>query len=403
MVGALEATGAIDQVAEGIKDVTAGNRTRRVYGILWVGGIGSAIVDNIPFTTAMIPVVRDLQQAGGGSGDDAYWWALSLGACFGGNATIIAAAANVAAAGLSERAGTRIGFVAFLKVGLPVTVISMVLASGYIALRYIADLSKEADDARFDSQGNDPRDRAAARRRPGRSSRRKAPRSRACRACRWSRIAASSSAFLASASSWRRLFPGYMGTLSSSAMISRSIDETIERREGCRGGAAARSLTTDHVLVEDDYSDTQLAELFLHHRVLVIPIATNGRVHAAGHPGRLLPRPGRRGWAHLGERAGSRLGSGTRTRSRSTSSSATWIGVGGCALSQVVADDPEVEAALVRGVATDPADEHLVVARRRRAASGRGPRPGCRRRSRPARCSAARGNPPARDPRGFGC
>jgi predicted transcriptional regulator len=63
-------------------------------------------------------------------------------------------------------------------------------------------------------------------------------------------------------------------------MIRRSIDETIERRESCRQEAIRKYLTTDHVLVEDDYSDTHLAELFLHHRVLVIPVATNGRVHA---------------------------------------------------------------------------------------------------------------------------
>jgi CBS domain-containing protein len=76
------------------------------------------------------------------------------------------------------------------------------------------------------------------------------------------------------------LFPGYVGELGSSAMIRRSIDETIERRESCRQEAIRKYLTTDHVLVEDDYSDTHLAELFLHHRVLVIPVATNGRVHA---------------------------------------------------------------------------------------------------------------------------
>ncbi len=67
----------------------------------------------------MLPVVEQLQGAGV-TGDDAYWWALSLGACFGGNATIIAAAANVAAAGLTERAGRPIGFIAFLQVGVPV-------------------------------------------------------------------------------------------------------------------------------------------------------------------------------------------------------------------------------------------------------------------------------------------
>ncbi|MDQ3572172.1 MAG: CBS domain-containing protein [Actinomycetota bacterium] len=76
------------------------------------------------------------------------------------------------------------------------------------------------------------------------------------------------------------LFPGYLGELSSSAMIRRSIDEAIERREGCWAEPIGKHLTTDHVLVEDDYSDTQLAELFLHHRVLVIPIATGGKVHA---------------------------------------------------------------------------------------------------------------------------
>ena len=76
------------------------------------------------------------------------------------------------------------------------------------------------------------------------------------------------------------LFPGYVGELASSAMISRSIDETIERREYCREEPIRKYLTTDHVVVSDEYSDTQLAELFLHHRVLIIPIATDGKVHA---------------------------------------------------------------------------------------------------------------------------
>jgi CBS domain-containing protein len=75
-------------------------------------------------------------------------------------------------------------------------------------------------------------------------------------------------------------FPGYVGTLASSRMISRTIDESIERRLGCREEPVSEYLTTDHVLVEDDYSDTQLAELFLHHRVLIIPIATKGKIHA---------------------------------------------------------------------------------------------------------------------------
>jgi len=137
MVGALEATGAIGHVADAVKDITGGERTAELIGIAWVAALGSAVVDNIPFTTAMIPVVKDLQSSAGAGGDDAYWWALALGACFGGNATMIAAAANVAAAGMAERAGTPIGFFAFIKVGLPVTILSIGLATAYIAIRYI--------------------------------------------------------------------------------------------------------------------------------------------------------------------------------------------------------------------------------------------------------------------------
>jgi Na+/H+ antiporter NhaD/arsenite permease-like protein len=136
MVGALEETGAIKEVADAIADVTNGDRTAELMGILWASALGSGVVDNIPFTATMIPVVEQIQGPGGG-GDDAYWWALSLGACFGGNLTLVAAAANVAAAGMAERAGRPIGFVTFLKVGVPATLVSMLLASGYIALRYV--------------------------------------------------------------------------------------------------------------------------------------------------------------------------------------------------------------------------------------------------------------------------
>lgn len=76
------------------------------------------------------------------------------------------------------------------------------------------------------------------------------------------------------------IFPGYVGQLSSAAMVSRSIDETIERRIGCVEEPIREYLTTDHVEVDDVHSDTQLAEIFLHHRVLVVPIMTKGKVHA---------------------------------------------------------------------------------------------------------------------------
>ncbi len=131
MVGALEETGALGEVADGIASVTGGDRVAELLGIMWASAVGSGIVDNIPFTAAMIPVVDSL-----GAGDDAYWWALALGACFGGNATIVAAAANVAASGMAARAGSPIGFLTFLRYGIPVTVGSMVLATGYVMLRY---------------------------------------------------------------------------------------------------------------------------------------------------------------------------------------------------------------------------------------------------------------------------
>jgi Na+/H+ antiporter NhaD/arsenite permease-like protein len=134
MVGALEETGAIKEIADGIGTLTDGDRTAEILGIAWVSVLGSGLVDNIPFTATMIPVVEQLQTGNGG--DDAYWWALAIGACFGGNATLIAAAANVAAAGMSARAGRPIGFMTFLKAGVPATLLSMILATAYIWVRY---------------------------------------------------------------------------------------------------------------------------------------------------------------------------------------------------------------------------------------------------------------------------
>jgi Na+/H+ antiporter NhaD/arsenite permease-like protein len=131
MVGGLEERGIIDRIAEGFADVTGGSRAAEALVILWGSAAGSAVVDNIPFTAAMIPVVESLQAD---EFDDAAWWALALGACFGGNATIIAAAANVAASGVLERSGQPISFVRFLLVGLPVTVVSLLIATVYLVL-----------------------------------------------------------------------------------------------------------------------------------------------------------------------------------------------------------------------------------------------------------------------------
>lgn len=132
MVGGLEHTGALEEVADGIASVTGDSHVAQLLGILWASAVGSGIVDNIPFTAAMLPVVDDL----GGAENDAYWWALALGACFGGNLTVVAAAANVAASGMSARAGHPISFLSFLRVGAPVTLVSLLLATGYVLVRY---------------------------------------------------------------------------------------------------------------------------------------------------------------------------------------------------------------------------------------------------------------------------
>jgi Na+/H+ antiporter NhaD/arsenite permease-like protein len=99
--------------------------------ILWGAALGSALVDNIPFTAAMLPVVEGLATEGEPF-NDANWWALALGACFGGNATLIAAAANVAGAGVAARNGEPISFSRFLVIGIPVTFVSLVIATVYL-------------------------------------------------------------------------------------------------------------------------------------------------------------------------------------------------------------------------------------------------------------------------------
>jgi Na+/H+ antiporter NhaD/arsenite permease-like protein len=131
MVGGLEERGILERVADVIADATGGSRVAEAMAILWGAAAGSALVDNIPFTAAMLPVV-DRLQAPGEAFDDANWWALAIGACFGGNATQIAAAANVAATGVLERSGSPLSFRQFLAVGLPVTLLSLVLGTIYL-------------------------------------------------------------------------------------------------------------------------------------------------------------------------------------------------------------------------------------------------------------------------------
>lgn len=130
MVGALEHAGVLDSVATWLADTTGGSEIREALVVLWGSAFASGIVDNIPFTAAMAPVVSQLSADGGTT----TWWALSIGACYGGNFTLVAASANLVGAGALRRAGHSVTFVGFLKVGVPLTLLSMVVATGWVLL-----------------------------------------------------------------------------------------------------------------------------------------------------------------------------------------------------------------------------------------------------------------------------
>lgn len=135
LVEGIVAVGIIDAVADALIANTSGNATLATIGLLWLSGIASAIVDNIPYTATMIPVVRELGERG--VMIEPLWWALALGACLGGNATIIGASANVVVANLAGKAGHPITFATFFRYGSVVAVMSMVIASAYMYLRFL--------------------------------------------------------------------------------------------------------------------------------------------------------------------------------------------------------------------------------------------------------------------------
>jgi Na+/H+ antiporter NhaD/arsenite permease-like protein len=136
VVGAAEQTGILQALADWILKVCQGNLVIAVLLILWVSGFTSAIVDNIPYTATMLPVVMFLTKTLPGAESGVLWWALSLGACFGGNGTIIGASANVVTTGIAEKAGYKITFYQFMKEAAPITLISLAISSVFLLLRY---------------------------------------------------------------------------------------------------------------------------------------------------------------------------------------------------------------------------------------------------------------------------
>ena len=115
VIAGAESTGLIQQIANVVLKASQGNLTIAVIMILWVSAIASAFIDNIPFTATMLPIVLFLSESFGLPRDNVLWWSLSLGACLGGNGTMIGASANVVTVGLAEKAGYKISFVEYMK------------------------------------------------------------------------------------------------------------------------------------------------------------------------------------------------------------------------------------------------------------------------------------------------
>ncbi len=136
VVGSAEQTGILQVIADWIKDVCQGRLWVAVLVILWVSGFASAIIDNIPYTATMLPIVLFLNKSIPGAESGVLWWALALGACFGGNGTIIGASANVVTTGIAEKAGYKITFGQFCKEAAPITIVSLIISSVFLLLRY---------------------------------------------------------------------------------------------------------------------------------------------------------------------------------------------------------------------------------------------------------------------------
>ena len=137
IIGGLEASGGIDIMAKWLLDVAKGSQETMAFIILWASGILSGIIDNIPYTATMAPMLASIQNIEGPQYTHPLWWCLSLGACLGGNMTIIGAAANVIVCETAHKHGYKISFLEYLKYGVTITFISLALSSVYIYLRYL--------------------------------------------------------------------------------------------------------------------------------------------------------------------------------------------------------------------------------------------------------------------------
>lgn len=134
VVGGMEHTGVIEMLGNAIVDATGGNVVLMMIVILWASAILSSILDNIPFVATMIPIIMVMEA----SGIDVYplWWALSLGACLGGNGTLVGASANVVLSGIANKEGYNITFMSFTKVAFPLMLVTVALSTIYLLILF---------------------------------------------------------------------------------------------------------------------------------------------------------------------------------------------------------------------------------------------------------------------------
>lgn len=134
LVGALQKVGVIDYLAKLIVSLTHNNLLLTGVVLIWFSAIASAFLDNIPFVATLIPLIKAL--GAGGMSITPLWWAISLGACLGGNGTLIGASANVVVAGLAEKHGYKLTFQTYFKYGFPLMLLSIVLSTIYLVVFY---------------------------------------------------------------------------------------------------------------------------------------------------------------------------------------------------------------------------------------------------------------------------
>lgn len=136
LVSGLVETGVISKMAAGAIDLTGGDLVMTSMLIMWLSAVASAFLDNIPFVATMIPMIQEMGQMGV-TNLEPLWWSLALGACLGGNGTLIGASANLIVAGMSAKEGHPIKFVQYFKYGFPLMILSVIMASVYLYLRYL--------------------------------------------------------------------------------------------------------------------------------------------------------------------------------------------------------------------------------------------------------------------------